>query len=347
MLNRLTKVLAGAGKPAAVVSGPDGARILVLPHGGRILGLFAPGSDANFFWTNPVLDNARSARAFFGSGQWCNTGGDRTWLAPELDYFFPRYPARTPYFQPRQLDPGRYSCVRAGAGVRLENRLALRCYRTGETLRLTIVKQIEPAAAILPPGLDGPRLGKLQCAGYTQRSSLAIAGKAGRAIVGLWHLLQLPHGGQMLIPTYRRVQPQIFFGAIPLSELAVTDRLIRYSMTRAGEQKIGVPALSVTGRVGYLYRAGPSWALVVRNFSVNPLAYYGDLPWNDPDDPGSAVQACNVSNAELGHFSELEYHLPSIGGKGGARVSEEISQVWAFRGPKAAIRKLADRLLGA
>lgn len=111
-----------------------GGQVAILPHGGRVLGLYAPGSDENFLWTNPALDDAISAKALLASDQWHNTGGDRTWLAPENDFFRPDYPKMETYFQPRALDPGRYRCTRTERGVRLACDLKLHSYRTREDL---------------------------------------------------------------------------------------------------------------------------------------------------------------------------------------------------------------------
>ena len=54
--------------------------------------MFAPESEENFLWTNSALNSAESARAYYASDDWQNSGGDRTWLAPELDFFFPKFP---------------------------------------------------------------------------------------------------------------------------------------------------------------------------------------------------------------------------------------------------------------
>ena len=87
---KLVATLASADKPTETWTSPDGSTALVLPYGGRVLGLFAPESEQNFFWTHPALDAAETARDFYKSAQWHNSGGDRTWLAPEVDFFFPR-----------------------------------------------------------------------------------------------------------------------------------------------------------------------------------------------------------------------------------------------------------------
>jgi hypothetical protein len=61
-----------------------------------------------------------------------NSGGDRTWLAPELDFFLPNYPdlSFTGYGQPRQLDPGNYQITHEGDQSVLVNRLTVTSSRS-------------------------------------------------------------------------------------------------------------------------------------------------------------------------------------------------------------------------
>ncbi|MBM4041572.1 MAG: hypothetical protein FJ290_23985 [Planctomycetes bacterium] len=368
---RLLDVLHRVGKPAELLDAADGAALLILPYGGRVLGLFAPGSDENFLWTHPALESAPAAEAFFASDEWHNSGGDRTWLAPEADFFLPRFPDTTLYHQPRQLDPGAYTCERRGSAIRLENRLTLRSSRAGQDVELRITRCVEPAANPLRHNrrqaaknhpqiaqmnrgksgfglceICGPILDSVSFAGYTLRSSLEILGGSAANGVGLWSLLQLPHGGEMLIPTWSRAEPRVYFGQIPPDALRIEERLIRYAMCAEGEQKIGVRALAATGRAGYLRDEGRACTLVVRNFAVNPSGAYVDVPWDDPADLGYAVQACSVVS-RLGRFSELEYHVPAIGGQTGLTRCDDASQVWAFRGEPEHLVALSRLLLGA
>ena len=112
------------------------------------------------------------------------------------------------------------------------------------------------------------------------------------------------------------------------------DRLIRYAMRAAGEQKIAIRAIAASGRIGYRYPADGRWALIVRNVFVDPSGQYVDVPWGDVEDLGYAVQACNIHSA-LGSFSELEYHVPAIGPGTGLTCCEDVSQTWAFRGARS------------
>jgi hypothetical protein len=115
-------------------------------------------------------------------------------------------------------------------------------------------------------------------------------------------------------------------------------------MAAQGEQKIGVRAAATTGRVGYRYGSGDCSTLIIRNFVVDPSGEYVDVPWDQPEDLGYSVQACNV-NSRWGEFSELEYHVPAIGAGTGRTSCEDVSQVWGFRGPAEAIDQVMAALL--
>jgi hypothetical protein len=154
----------------------------------------------------------------------------------------------------------------------------------------------------------------------------------------------MPHGGDLLIPTYSRTEPLRVFGSIPDKDLTVSDRLVRYRMRQTGEHKISIRAVATCGRVGYLRLNGSRSTLIVRSFAVNPSGEYVDAPWKDTAYLGFSTQACNV-NSGLGQFSELEYHIPAIGfGTGSIRCHDE-AQVWAFRGSTQKIQRISRLLL--
>ncbi len=168
-----------------------------------------------------------------------------------------------------------------------------------------------------------------------------------KAQIGLWNLIQMPPGGDLLMPTFSRNEPRHIFstvGVIPDDDLVVTEHLVRYRMRQRGEHKISLRAAPMTGRAGYLYCSGSQWSLVVRNFMVNPSGEYVDVPWTESGWLGFAVQACNVNSA-LGAFSEFEYHTPAIGHRTGSVRCDDTAQVWAFRGSRARIVKIARLLV--
>jgi len=349
MLQQLIATLKAVGKPAELHQTEDGTRILVLPYGGRILGVFAPGSEENFLWTNSALDNPETARAYYASDDWQNSGGDRTWLAPEVDFFFPKFPNIdiAGYWQPRSLDPGNYELTKTTHGVRLTNRLTIEGFRSRKRVQLEITKSIAAAANPLRHETS-IQTAAVEYAGHTLVTSLKIVDTQPNDafLVGLWSLTQMPHQGELFIPTYSKTEPRIYFGLVdaPPDELAMSDRLVRFKMRAAGEHKIGVRAAATTGRIGYIYPTGSKHALIVRNFFVNPSGEYADVPWTEPDDLGYSTQACSV-NSRWGMFSEMEYHVPAIGGNTGLSHVEDRSQLWAFRGSREDIVKIARTLL--
>ena len=349
MLQDLIATLKAVGKSTELYQTDDGTRVLILPYGGRILGVFAPGSEENFLWTNSVLNSVESARAYYASDDWQNSGGDRTWLAPELDFFFPKFPDIdiAGYWQPRGLDPGNYALTKTDQEVKLTNRLSIDAFRSRKRVELEITKSI--AAAPNPLRYDAQaRSGAVEYAGHTLLTSLKIlnAGPDAVPLVGLWSLTQMPHQGELFVPTYSKTEPRVYFGLVdtPADEVAVNDRLVRFKMRAAGEHKIGIRAAVTTGRIGYIYPTENRHALVVRNFSVNPSGEYADVPWTEPEDRGYSTQACSV-NSRWGMFSEMEYHVPAIGGSTGLRHVEDRSQLWAFRGSREDIIKIARALL--
>jgi hypothetical protein len=345
MNQRLLDVLKKVKKKVEIYTSVDGTSVLVLPYGGRILGLFAPNSEKNFYWTNPVLDDVSKAEAFFAGDQWQNTGGDRTWLAPEVDFFFPEFPSLNTYFQPRQLDPGNYQVIRKDGRVALVNELTVLPSRSKRSIDLVITKSLGPALNPLRYERKVEWLCDVDYAGYSLNTRLEMSGEAAKTEdVGLWNLVQMPHGGDLIVPTYGTVEPKVYFGEVDSDDLLVRENLLIYKMRALGQHKIGIRAVGTAGRVGYLYQANGEWVLIIRNFFVNPSGEYVDIPWTDVEYYGFSTQACNIKS-ELGEFSELEYHIPAIGKSFGCNYCEDTAQVWAFRGSEENIRSIGRLLL--
>jgi len=346
MSHRLSEILKDSGQQPHEHCNPDGSTVLVLPHGARVLGLFPPGSDENFYWTHPALATAESASRFYAGPQWHNSGGERTWLAPEVDFFFPNFPQLDRYWQPRQLDPGRWELSFQQGRPRLVNRLTCTLVRSKAEVDLEICKRIAPAPDPLRGG-DRPAAYPAEYAGYTQTTTLKVLAVRGadRARVGLWGLIQMPHGGELLVPTYCRTEPRIIFGPVPAEELSVSDRLFRWRMQGPGERKLSLRAVGIAGRIGYCRARGDGrWDLIARNVLINPSGHYVDAPWDALDDEGYAVQACSI-DSDLGRFNELEYHVPAVESEQDPAECEDTSQVWAYRGTAEQIEAVVHSLL--
>jgi hypothetical protein len=346
MRDHLLRTIREAGQEIDEAQFPDGSRLLLVPHGGRVLGLFGPREEENFFWTNPDLDDVGSARRLFESAGWHNPGGDRTWLAPEVDFFLPDYPKLDEYAQPRDLDAGTYSVERKSGAYTLRNEVRASLSRSKIDLTVEIRKEIGPAPDPLRCERHPAAPDDLEYAGYTLRTSVRVLEHrgTGEAWVGGWSLLQLPHGGTLVVPTYGPAAPLLCFGKLNPKDLVLGERMLLWRMAAPGEHKMAIRAIATTGRAGYLHQTRNAWSLIVRNFGVNPSGEYVDVPWGAPEDLGYALQACNVKSA-LGAFSELEHHAPAVK-VGDGRACEDVSQVWAYRGGIESVRSVAERLLG-
>ena len=334
-----------AGKEPVPLAFPDGSRLLVLPESGRMLGLFMPGTDENVLWTNPALATAESATAYFARCGWPNPGGDRTWLAPEIELFIGdvKQAVKTYAVQPA-LDPGHWILESATAAeVRLANETRVRLHRQNRDVGVRLAKTYSVAPNPLKDVIG------LQYAGYTLATTLEVESQPGVPIrLGIWNLLQLPQPGTMWIPTRAPARPHVVFGALAADELTVTPGLVRWNMAPPGEDaKISLKPPPLTGRVGYSRASDTPGMhdLVVREFSVGAERDYVDAVWAPPHEAGWAFQACCVRNgAEC--FNELEYHAPAVTARSGEAVIRDESRVWAFRGPEESVAMAARQLLG-
>lgn len=340
-------VLQSSGKSADELVFPEGSCLVILPYGGRILGLFPPDDDTNFFWTHPALNTRRRALDFYNKPDWHNSGGDRCWLAPERELFIAN-PAKPwdSYKVPAELDPGYYTPEKAQGKYILRNRTTVQLKQLRKSVSVEITRSVSSAPN--PVTRQTGLMENSQYAGYTLQSSLRIIQneKQNNFCLGLWNLLQLPHGGEFIIPTLGEPPASVMFGEIAPDNLKKCGTHIHYRMNASGIQKIGLRALRLLGRAAYRYQINENvHSLVIRNFFINPSGTYVDVPWNNPEEEGFCVQACNV-NSELGAFSELEYHVPVQNEPNGEKYCEDQSQIWAFRGPSQSISRIARYLLG-
>ncbi len=341
-LDALEHVLTAVRQPPVLLTGEGGERIMVLPQGARILGLAFPGSDENLFWTSAVLDDEATAARHFQSDDWCNSGGDRTWLTPEIHFFYPRFPDNSFYFQPRQLDPGNYEVRETGASIALENRCVMHSFRESWEAQVRLEKRVMSTGCPLGNLPQGVKF-----AGYRLTTTMELSEvSSDRVRIGLWHLLQLPARGEMIAPLRSPTAPTLYFGEIPHGHLRVHADCIRYRMDAPNEQKIGIEPAVITGRTGYRLENTQHATLIIRNFHIDPRGDYADVPLNDSDRPGDAVQACSVNTPRLGTFAEMEYHVPAIGATGGQSACVDESEVWAFQGLATQIDAIAGELLG-
>lgn len=323
-------------------------QILFLYSGGRILGLYPNKLDDNFFWVNPLLFEIETSKRLFAGAEWVNTGGDRTWIAPEKDYFFPEYPDFECHCVPFQIDPGDFKSIHISNGIKVINEGVINSYKTNTKVKIKYTKEIRFAADPLRHEKE-LSVFPIWYAGYSLSSSLEIIEGNAENFVGLWNILQLPQNGQVLLPTYSKVTPTIYFGEIKPNQLQIGKYFLSYKTISKDAQKIGIPAVYTTGRAGYIYEISQNtYNLIIRNSYINPSGEYVDVPLKSVglNKPVYAIQAFSIDDATIGTFAELEYHSPAIKKSNEQNVINDLSQVWAYRGNFKTINSIVKLLLG-
>src|SRR5207244_444041 len=153
--------------------------------------------------------------AALGKNHWSllgGIGGERLWFSPEYAYNwkgkpdvigFKNYKIQKPY------DPGRYRWgKRARHWASWHMKATLRDYR--DNSRVTF--QVERTVAAAPCLFDSIS-SALRYVGIRYQHVLKmIRAKPGQR-VGLWHLIQMPAGSHLLIPTIARPRPTVYCDA--------------------------------------------------------------------------------------------------------------------------------------
>ncbi|MCC7358909.1 MAG: hypothetical protein IT317_05500 [Anaerolineales bacterium] len=343
----LAATLAAAGHPLLELSAPDRGALLVLPFGGRILGLFSEPDGDNYLWTHPALDTAASARDFFAAPGWRHFGGDRIWVSPEVETHIGDLADPWNTYAPAvSVDPGDYSASARPGAIDLSNRAVVRFLRAQLDVPLQISRSVRLLADPLRTVPELAALPGVTYAGYEQSSTLRLEAPASAPLVSLWSLAVVPVAGWMIVPTPELISARDFFVPTPSERLISTPHAVHFRIDGQEQHKIGLPAAALLGRAGYLRALGPGRrSLLVRQWVVNPSADYTDTPWEARHEPGYAFESYN-EGPSLPAFGELEYHTLAIGGATDQAALTDVSQLWAYAGPAAAIEAIGRRLLG-
>ena len=127
-LKQLAHVFSSVGERIAVLPLQNGMAALLTQRGARVLGLFTSPDSENLLWTHSATSEAVQLQAFIGAGNW-NLGGERCWIAPELQY---NVRDRGDFWGtltvPEMIDPGKYSFNATEHSVRWEQEMRLQAY---------------------------------------------------------------------------------------------------------------------------------------------------------------------------------------------------------------------------
>jgi hypothetical protein len=335
-LKTLIGAMTSLGQSTDCLSLGGGAQLLILPHGGRVLGLFTGAESPNFFWTNPHPD--------FFPHCWPNVGGDRTWLSPELEFFISDLTNPLKNWRvPPEIDPGNYTLDLINGSPQLSMTSTFRLHHTRAKIRARITKSFTPSPNPVP------NTRSLAYAGYTTHQSIELleAPEKSAVALSLWTLLQLPHTGLALIGTKSTCHATRMFGKVADSDLNSSKSCAAFHAHSQSISKIGFPVRRLTGRIGYLCKSPDStWTLVLRDFPVDSSKTYLDKPIIDLQADPCCVEICNYHTPTLA-YTELEHHTPAIGFAAGELSYADSHHTWAYRGGAQQIAQIAAQLLGA
>ncbi|SFL58004.1 hypothetical protein SAMN03159341_107221 [Paenibacillus sp. 1_12] len=343
---QLIQSLNQLGLTSQILEADGGGHLIVLERGGRVIGVYSEEHSENVIWVHPQLSDTDLAYGQYVSGIDWNIGGDRTWISPEVEFnvadtssFWESYRV-----QP-SIDPGHYTLDSKEKGcLTLQQNLVVDAYRAQKQLTLDLKKRI----CLIPDPLKSIQKFHTPISyaylGYSMENTLTILNDESVSL-SLWNLVQLPAGGEIVVPTRGKAVVHDFFQPTGPSHLSVLPGEVRFKLDAQSQHKISIKVNDVTGRAGYIRKGkdGKHY-LFIRQFDVDASAEYGDVPAHALSDKGHCVQCYNDSG-DLGQFGELEYHTPMLDTSSGNKTLQDNNQVWCYSGKLEDMLRIQQSLL--
>lgn len=335
----------------AVLEGVHGGHMVILEKGARVWALISSGRHESPFWTD---------KAALGKETW-NTGGDRTWISPELDYFID---SSGEYRVPSQLDPGNWRMTEREneSIITLEQTFRLCHHSSGQEVGIHMQKQFStiPNPLLTNKSDTDEQWADLDYIGYEMRQQMTVLPSEqddqsvkdnqsrlsfASGYCNLWSIMQVPVGGTALIPTRGYAEPLTMFAEDMPIEMDVRPEGTRLPFQGKRSYKLSFDSLQSTGRFGYIRTINElNSSLVIRQFPVYPASIYPDYPADRTTYQGSCMQFY-FDGGQMGGFGELEYHSPAVF-IDTPSVTTDTSQLYYFVGKTTQIHKVVNRMLG-
>jgi hypothetical protein len=332
----------------AVLPLQNNIQIVISERSGRVLGPFLDERGESIFWARGAFANPDDFAAFTDAGG-ADLGGERLWIAPEIQYHVQdRTNFDSTYQLPTAVDPGHYELSESGPRQWcLKQAITLQAYNVAAGPKhLQIERLFGPAPDPLrglsryAELIDGVRF-----AGYEQTVTLAET-RADNITSQSWVLIQVNPGGEILIPFTAAVEVTNYYEPVDNTLQTIHDRHVRLKITGQRRYKTGYKAASLTGRVGYTNRLDDGRIyLLVRNFFNNPSTIYNEEPADRPGFFGDSVHVYDDSGA-LGGFGELECAGQTIGGVSGKLRITDAFLTWLYVGTPDQLNAISEILLG-
>lgn len=322
--------------------------VIVSERGGRIFGPFLKSGDESLYWVNQVFEKPQAFSKALSEEFW-NQGGERVWVAPEIQFFVhDRQDFWGTNQLPPQLDPGNYELTHTNAHeIVLRNDFSMRAYNIAEgnkSLQLEIrVRPVEnPLHHVSDNSLGYSDLiyaGYQQIVTLTENDTESIESES-------WNLVQLNPGGTILIPASPRLQYVDYFEPVDEGHQKIYPDHVQLRITGNRRYKTGYMAAHITGRSAYFNkRSDGRGYLLIRSYFNNPSAPYLEEPPHSPGVRGKSLHVYNDGGV-FGGFGELEVNGQAIGGGTGRHESTDQFVMWVFVGDSIQLQEIAIHLLG-
>jgi hypothetical protein len=336
------------GLAHGVLALQNGAQAVISQYSGHVLGPFLQPGGESLLWTSAVLADADKLAALVSARDW-NIGGDRYWIAPEIQYYVgDRDNYRATLAVPQQMDPGNYSLEQIGDDAwKLGQEVTMEAHNLNTGSKTL---QVERVLRPVPDPLrnlssHAELLEGVVYAGYEQVVTLTDT-EPNQILSESWSVTQVNPGGDLWIPSSAAVEVTDYYAPIDDAHLHRQPGLLRLAVSGHTQYKVGIQAAQVFGRMAYTNTLDDGRAyLVVRGFHNNPSAPYLEEP---PHVPGRSGHAMHVYNDDggLGGFGEMECGGQAIGGALGRHAGTDQYLLWFYVGPAQKIDAIFANLIG-
>lgn len=350
------QVLSAVGEDYRILPLQGSASLLITRRGARVLGVFPSPDAENLLWTSRAFDSVDSFRAFTTrtDGWSWNLGGDRCWVAPEINYNVQdRRDFGGTWHIPAEMDPGNYHLTEDHGTMSLTTEMRLTAYAHGAAIGTAHIHTERVLHLTSNPLARHPAMtGDVVYLGYEQQVTLKQLGDQLPVPSEIWNLVQLNAGGTLIIPVLGEVAASDYVGDVPAFARTTHGGVLHLPLNGKHQFKLGYKSLCMTGRMGYLHDLPDGRAyLLVRNYFNDPANFYAEEP---PDQPGNTGHSVHIYNDGGGAgngrpFCEMECSGRTLGTFDGfARsAASDTFSLWAYVGARTAIDEIALALVGS
>lgn len=322
-----------------------GYECIVTERGGRIFGPFSKKDKYGILWISEVFKDSKTFKQFLKDGLW-NVGGDRLWIAPELQFSVKN---RNKFWETlkvdKNIDPGRYKLSLKNNAAFLKQKINLKAdiLAKGE-VSIAIERIIKEAPNPIRELKNSNDLMKdVTYCGFEQEINIETIKGYDIPLEG-WNLTQIYPKGYLYILSSPNVEYADYYE--PSKRFIKTyPNFVRMQITGRDRYKVGFKSCQIYGRMIYLTKHNDTSCIIIKNFPNNPSSFYREEPPFQKNNRGFSLHVYN-DDGMSGGFAEMECNMQSIGGKSGYLKSRDRVSTWIYLGEGKKLNRITEKLCG-